>query len=310
MGQGMIFILARQRFLLACCASVFLIAPSIGQESVPQKQEAAVTIPMSVEYHPGKKLCELKNKDINESSGLAVSRHNPRLLWTHNDSGDKAKLYCIDLDGRDMGTCKLKNIKAIDWEDLCSYTIDGKRKLLIADVGDNGRRRKDVMLHIIDEPKNPKKDAKEVRTLRLTFDSGPIDCEAVGVDTVSRQILLVEKKKLGLTARIYMTPLPKDDDDETTIQARKIATLKLPIVTAMDISPDGHRAVVMTIGQAFEYLKKKGETWQDAFRRERKVIDLPPRRQGEAICYGANGRDLYLTSELRPTPLFFVEAKR
>ena len=38
--------------------------------------------------------------ELRESSGLAVSRTQPGVLWSHNDSGDAPTLYAIDLKGR------------------------------------------------------------------------------------------------------------------------------------------------------------------------------------------------------------------
>ena len=38
--------------------------------------------------------------ELRESSGLAVSRTQPGVLWSHNDSGDGPNLYAIDMSGR------------------------------------------------------------------------------------------------------------------------------------------------------------------------------------------------------------------
>ena len=39
-------------------------------------------------------------KRINESSGLIKSRRWPNILWTHNDSGDEARLYSLSRHSR------------------------------------------------------------------------------------------------------------------------------------------------------------------------------------------------------------------
>ena len=44
----------------------------------------------------------------------------------------------------------------------------------------------------------------------------------------------------------------------------------------------------------------------DAFAKPPRKIVMPERIQGEAICYGRDGKRLYLTSEKQPTPLFEV----
>ena len=92
--------------------------------------------------------------------------------------------------------------------------------------------------------------------------------------------------------------------------ARKIATLKIPPATAMDVSPDGRRAVVLTYANAYEYARGEKEDWAAAFSRRPCEIVVPPRRQGESICYGVDGKTLYLTSEKLPTPLIEVPVKR
>ena len=74
----------------------------------------------------------------------------------------------------------------------------------------------------------------------------------------------------------------------------------------MEISPDGLRAVILTYGHAYEYARRDGEKWSEVFARPPRVLRMPQRRQGETVCYGPDGKTLYLTSEFAPTPLFEV----
>jgi hypothetical protein len=90
--------------------------------------------------------------------------------------------------------------------------------------------------------------------------------------------------------------------------ARAIAPLGIPDVTAMDISPDGARAIVLTYIDAYEYVRATDETWAEAFSREGRLVSMPPRIQGESICYGPDGKTLYLTSEGASQPLWEVPA--
>jgi len=90
------------------------------------------------------------------------------------------------------------------------------------------------------------------------------------------------------------------------MEAKKVANLHLPTATAMDISPDGMRAVILTYDHAYEYTRQPDETWERAFSRKPRCIIMPPRIQGESICYGPDGKTLYLTSEKLPTPLWEV----
>ena len=109
-----------------------------------------------------------------------------------------------------------------------------------------------------------------------------------------------EPKKGGATENEQRTPKKK------ALVARRIATLAIPLVTAMDVSPDGRRAVVLTYGNAYEFVRSENEDWAAAFAREPRPIRMPLRIQGESICYGPDGKTLYLTSEKLPTPLWEV----
>ncbi len=278
-----------------------------------------------LEYGSPSELCKLQNKRINESSGLAVSRIVPNRFWTHNDSGDRARLYCFDSRGKHLGTSKIKDASAVDWEDICSFEFNGYKKLLIGDIGDNGKRRNSCRLYLLDEPRNPTDEVKKLQEIKLRYSTGPMDCEALAIDVENQKLLLVEKvASLRLfrktASRVFIADFPLDpatgnlkstskSGKRPEIVAKQIGKVDLALVCAMDISKDNRHAVVLTLGQAFEVVRHADEGWEAAFARKPRKVDVPPRRQGESICYGSLGRDLFLTSEMTPTPLFKVPAK-
>ena len=103
----------------------------------------------------------IENKEINESSGIACSYNHPGSIWLHNDSGDKARLYLVDLKGRTTAVVSVQGAKSDDWEDMCSFTMDGQSWLLIGDIGDNERRRgkkknAPCRLYLLKEPVVPR----------------------------------------------------------------------------------------------------------------------------------------------------------
>src|ERR1043166_5618878 len=49
----------------------------------------------------------IKSPDITEASGLAASRCQPDVLWTHNDSGDDAYVYALKPTGESLGTWRI-----------------------------------------------------------------------------------------------------------------------------------------------------------------------------------------------------------
>lgn len=255
-------------------------------------------------YGPARQLCDLAESRIHESSGLAVSQRNGDRFWTHNDSGDEARLFAFDSQGRHLGTYRLLGVQADDWEDMGSFSSAEGKQLFVGDIGDNSRRRSRCQIHIFEEPANPDGGGRVQQTLEFRYPDGPCDCEALAFDVARNEFLLVEKR-FALQSRVYVLPREPQTRNEPTI-ARRIGSIPVPMVTSLDISPDGRRAIVATYGSAYEFSRTPNETWQDAIARAGRLIELPPRAQGEAICYGRDGITLFLTSEKRPCPLFIV----
>ena len=299
--------------LLAALAAVCQTPTAGGKAGTPTSRPTTTSAPAAdpgpITYGRGRLLATLANRGIRESSGLACGRRNPGIFWTHNDSGDRPRFYATDSAGRHRGTFNLSGATAGDWEDMASVVLDKKSYLLLADVGDNGRRRPFCTLYFVEEPPVPAKGAKRrigsVRpalTVNFKYEDRPHDCEAVAVDPTTRTVYLVTKSPKRTA---YELPIPRTPTAKTLV-AKRIADLALSYVTAMDMSPDGRRAVVLTYVLAHEYYREGDRTWAEAFSRPPRMILIPARRQGESICYGSDGKTLYLTSERLPTPLLEV----
>jgi hypothetical protein len=255
-----------------------------------------------LQYAAAEEIAKLSVKGLSESSGLAPSRLDTNLLWTHNDSGDSARLFAVDISGATAGVCDVNGADAIDWEDMASYSKEGKPYLLVADTGDNGRKRKKYQLYRIPERHPDQAPLAVDQTVHFKFDKGPCDCEAIAYDATLDQVILIDKG-WSLRCRVFTLDWPVKATKKTQL-AKQVAVLKIAGITGMDISPDGRRAIVLTYGPAYEFVRDADETWKRAFARPGREIRMPVRRQGEAICYGADGKMLFVTSEKLPTPLF------
>ncbi len=269
--------------------------------------------PGQTRYGPPRKLGQLKNPLIAEGSGIARSGRSKGLLFTHNDSGGEPVVYAMDLKGRDLGSYVLRGVRAFDWEDMASFTFEKKHYLLIADVGNNGLGAPVQMLYVVEEPvldpaNPPRGQVIDVgRTIFFSYEDDHRDCEAIAIDPTDRTILLATKQR-EVESHVYAIRWPEKASNRA-ILARKLVTLKIPPVTAMDVSPDGRRAILLTYSHAYEYRRADGEDWAVAFSRPGRMIAMPLREQGESICYGADGRTLYLSSEQLPAPLWEVPIK-
>lgn len=257
-------------------------------------------------------LAIVKDSRINESSGLAVSRNHPRCVWLHNDSGDKPVLYLVGYDGETKAIVNLPDARAYDWEDMCSFEVDGQRWLLVADVGDNLQKRsagKTVCrLYLLKEPVVPQANGLPTitwpieATIEFEYEDGPHNCESIAVDTVRKEILLLTKTaphKCGL----YSLPLNLNQPRQE-LKARLIASPFLLYATAIDVSPDNSTLAVCTMLNGLIIKRAKHQTWTEACGSVAKSVKLPPRPQGETICFEADGKHLLLNSEMPQQPLY------
>jgi hypothetical protein len=266
------------------------------------------------QYGSAKEICRLKDDRARESSGIAASIVNRDAFWTHNDSGDSARIFLFNRNCEIIAVVNLKNVQAVDWEDIATFKKGDASYVLIADTGDNFRGRKSGVLYLIREPSIPvNSDEKKPVVLDVTpeaivpfsYEDGLHDCESAAVDPVESTIFLASKD--GNECKIYSVPIPSKAVKQPVI-AKAIATHKISYATAMDISSDGTRAIILTYSNAYEFSRSKGETWAQAFSREPRMIKMPPRQQGESICYGADGKTLYLTSEGESQPVWELPA--
>ncbi len=255
-----------------------------------------------------------------EASGLAASRRTEGLLWTHSDSGGENVLYALAArDGSLRGRLRLEGVRNTDWEELAAFEMDGRAWLLVADTGDNAGARPSVSLHLVAEPDSsalaPGGDTVVRSEFSITFvyEDGARDCEAVAVDATERMVYLVTKRentprlyRLPLVAPIDVAPvvaqfvglvpqLPQPQGLQNFIRLPNQAYRGEP--TALDFSADGKLAALLTYGDLLLFPRADGETWADALTRS--PIALPDHRlpQAEAVCFRADGQELFLCSE-------------
>ncbi|MEQ9410892.1 MAG: hypothetical protein RIK87_24480 [Fuerstiella sp.] len=254
----------------------------------------------------------IRDSQIGESSGLAGSYTHPNAIWIHNDSGDQPRLFLVNLSGETRAVVHLDGAQAVDWEDMCSFVIDGQPWLLVGDIGDNnrvrGRNQRPPCLYLLKEPVIPRSNGLPVirwevtASIRFTYEDGPWDCEAVGVDSERKEILLLTKSGPQHNG-LFVLPLDLRRRKQQ-LTARRIASPFIPFATGLDISPSGRTMVVCTMLNGIAIFRQPGESWQDAFRKPGAPIDLPPRKQGETICFDRGGAWLYLNSEEAGQPLW------
>ena len=258
----------------------------------------------------------LGSPSIDELSGLTVSRRDPSILWGHNDSGSAPILYRIGIDGQDLGSVGLPDATENDWEDIAAFNDARGPALLVADTGDNFSLGGIVTLYAVRDPGRGD-DADPLWRLDFRFPDGAHDCEAVAVDESARQIVMVSKR--DTPPRIYTLPLPDHSPREPQVAryAGPLAGLKpgprrwRQSPSAFSISADGRTAVVLTLGNAYVYRRRRDEPWTAALMRGNPaVLSLPGFAQAEAAALSADGRELFVGSEGSPAPYARIPVPR
>ena len=142
-------------------------------------------------------------KSLSETSGLETYDDH---LITHNDSGDKPKLYIISKSGEKIIEIKINNVENDDWEDITSDSDH----FYIADTGNKYGTREDLKIYILNKNFIPQgsigirysEQSSYIRNKKSEFDA-----ESLAV--VGDELVLFSKNRKTLKSEIYAFPKKK-----------------------------------------------------------------------------------------------------
>jgi hypothetical protein len=244
---------------------------------------------------------------IHEASGLAVSRMNPGILYTHPDSGHGAHVFAISESGQVKAEVVLEECTNHDWEDIA---VTGSH-VYVADTGNNYHNRGSLRVLRFPEPvidgsgsqiRIPRSD---IDYLDFTYPDYNHDCEGVAVDPNTRDIYFFTKDWDHHKSEVYRYPwsLRKQGKSMTL---EHITTLPLLTVTGADISPTGNTLAITNLWEGFSYTKPDGMDWADYLKNNQNSycsLDLEAMEQMEAIAVTEDG--YWSTSECGRCPIWY-----
>lgn len=294
------------------CVAPLLLAPTLLLSCASQSIESQVL---------------LDEPALREVSGLAMSRLNHQQLWVLNDGGHSPTLYALDTNGQSLARLKVRGQRNRDWEDMASFSWKGKHWLVVADIGDNSARHKKYYLHFIEEPVLPEKFSKlKIKpkfSITFNYPDGPRDAEAIAFDPISEELLILSKRddpgqlySLSLPT-LFKKPhkkhtakalgsLPWDGDVPTlaTLLSDPKRVVTHGMATALDISDDGLRAVILGYQQAMLLQRTAQQSWAEA-----SITALPPHwlKQAESISFSHDQQSVYLSTEGRDPQLLQMQ---
>ncbi len=254
--------------------------------------------------------------DVLEASGLAISKQNPDLVWTHNDSGGGDIIYALRTDGTFRGTYRLGTAFLTDAEDIAigPGPLPGVDYIYVGDIGNNDSIRAQIRVKRVPEPfVDENQDPVGVTldnadTITLVYPTGADapglkDAETLFVDT-NGDIYAVTKR--DFSNKMYRAPFPQSTSTAITLEyvATLHASTGLIWITAGDCSRDGRRIVVRN-DRAADYAnvwpREPGEDIGVLLEFSPCLIALQSEPQGEAIAWQPDGSGFLTVSEAHHT---------
>ena len=248
----------------------------------------------------------LKRQDLLELSGLACSRTNAGLLYTHEDSGNLNEIYMTNTKGDDLGKIILDGIPNRDWEDLaCGPGPESSRNYLyVGEIGDNNSVYPTITVYRFPEPELASVSPQTVvhilpDKLIFTYPKGAVNAESLMLDPLTKDLYIMTKQVAQ--SNMFVARYPQSVISTTKLI--QLASFPFDLLTSADISPDGSEILVRTTGQIWYWKKLPNESVLDAMLR--KPLDAPYYRnehQGEAICFASDGAGYFTISETKKFP--------
>lgn len=268
-----------------------------------------------------KKVGALDHLQINEASGIAVSRKFPGRLYHVNDSGGGPYFYVSGMEAKGTRPVRISGYESrrSDFEDMslgeCS---PGKSCIFIGDIGDNLKRRDYVEIIVIEEVPDFGAAVRPLKKIKIAYPDGPRNAEGLALHPGGGIFILTKEEERDLTkaypARLYRLPKDKwENAGDEVITLEYAGEIDIPsllpnasplgqVVTSLDVSPDGKKFLVLTYEDAIEFgvdlsagkLKQAAEMKEGEDFRVIEITSLP---QQESVAYVDGGTGFIYDTE-------------
>jgi hypothetical protein len=245
-------------------------------------------------------VCRVTDPRLMEMSGLAASTQHPGILWTHNDSGDKARVFALDaLTCQVKAEVKLNGVNARDAEAISvGRDGNGRAVLWLGDIGDNAATAPSVRLYRFNEPTQIKNQTVDVAaTITVKYVDEPYDAESLLVQPSPAGRMWIATKRQVAEGAYYELPHSVWGDSKT-VTVRPVGSVPA-LTTDATFAPDGTRYAIRTYFGGTQFQGDPPGT-------DPVAIDIGYLGQGEALTYSYDSRLLYAISEGEGSPLMKI----
>jgi hypothetical protein len=229
--------------------------------------------------------CQVADERLAELSGLAADGVS---WYAVADGGRRLQVVVLRRD------CRVQRMitAAVDPFDVEDLARGKDGRLWLADIGDNGRDRDTIALHVLSPQGMPE-------LYRLTYPDGQHDAEALLLDRDDRPYVITKEVFGG--AGVYRPAGPLSATGPTPLE--RVATVRMrssdtpggpsssfaaTVVTGAAASDEGSVIAVRTYTDAYLYAVPDGDVVA-ALGSEPLRVPLPDEPQGEAIAFEPDG---------------------
>lgn len=287
---------------------LFSIIPFLLSEKLQKKYDLKLHPQVTYSLFSGpKKVGEVEEKFLDETSGLAVSRKFPELLYLHNDSGGSAEIFLLDTLGKYRGSILLEGVTNRDWEDLAigPGPVDGESYLYLGDIGDNFGVHEELFIYRFPEPPTVE-EARPVlpERIKLRYPDGAKDAETLLVDPLGGDLYVLTKRDARNS--LYKAAAA-DLKDGSTVVLEKVLEMPITLSVAGDISADGLQVAIKNYWVVYYWERDPNLTLEETLGHPAKLLPYEPEPQGEALAFSPDGNSYFTLSEkkLRVQPVLY-----
>jgi hypothetical protein len=263
----------------------------------------SVTLP-SANFRVLTPIATIQPPAINESSGIVRSLQHSGVYWTHNDSGDSARIFAIGLNGAAVGSSTgitISGAMNIDWEDIARGP---ENTLIVSDLGNNANARKDLAVYLLEEP-DPAVQTAAPFSKKITVHYPeqtafpPLDnnYDNEAIFWANDRMYALTKHRADNLTRLYRLDSMREGESNPLIWIGAFETLIQ--TTAADVSEDERTLAGLTYAGLWVFTLPEDAPTDNYFLGAVRWLPIANLNQAEAISFDATEENLIITNEQR-----------
>ena len=288
-------------FSIIVASGLVMVGPSLAFADEP-----APTV--SVAATPGKKLCKIADKRLNELSGIVATKSGYVVINDSTDVAANKRIFFLDTKCNVTKEIQFSGRGPRDPEDLV-LSANGQT-LWIADIGDNNYNKDDRRDNLT-LWKMPVNGSARPTIHRVAYPAGDAhDAEALLLNGDGTPLIVT--REFGKPAYVYQPTKPLQTNNDTGVPLKRVAQITVSAtetpsgmygrignksISGGAVAPGGGKVVLRTYTDALEWDVTGGNVVA-AIQQKPRTTGLPNEPSGEAISYSADGKSFITVSDM------------